>query len=65
MNDGQATRIDDFTGAESHIDLTIASSDLAPLLDWTTIKDLHSSDHYPIQITLGLSVGSNVIDLPA
>lgn len=65
LNDGQATRLDDFTGTESHIDLTIASSDIAPLLDWTTTKDLCSSDHYPIRITVGQSIGSNVSDLPA
>ena len=55
LNDGQPTRIDDFTGFESHIDLTVSSSTLAPQLCWDTIKDLHSSDHFPIKITLGRS----------
>ena len=53
LNDGQPTRINDFTGLESHIDLTVASGALATQLDWNTIKDLHSSDHFPIHIELG------------
>ena len=64
LNDGQATRVDDFSGTESHIDLTVATSDIAPLLDWDTIKDLHSSDHFPICINIGLTPGMSDIDIP-
>ena len=52
MNDGQATRLDESSGDLSHIDLTVVSTDIAHLLDWTTDKDLHSSDHFPIRIQL-------------
>ena len=52
LNDGQATRFDDATGDESHIDLSLTSSDIAPIMDWNTDKDLHSSDHFPIHITM-------------
>ena len=56
LNDGQATRLDDFSGTESHIDLTVSTSDLAPKLKWNTIKDLHSSDHFPIVTEMGVHV---------
>ena len=52
LNDGQATRIDESTGDESHIDLSLTSSDIAPYMDWNTDNDLHSSDHFPIHITM-------------
>ena len=50
LNDGQPTRLDESTGVVSHIDITLASSDIAPLFDWNTDKDLHCSDHFPIHI---------------
>ena len=50
LNDGQPTRLDEANGTLSHIDLTLASSDIAHLFDWNTDKDLHCSDHFPIYI---------------
>ena len=50
LNDGQPTRLDEATGDVSHIDLTLASSDIAHMFDWNTDKDLHCSDHFPIHI---------------
>ena len=29
LNDGQSTRVDDFSGVESHIDITVSTSDIA------------------------------------
>ena len=52
LNDGQPTRLDEATGEVSHIDLTLASSDIASLIEWNTEKDLHSSDHFPIYLTM-------------
>ena len=36
------------TGTTSAIDLTFASPDLSPELQWSTIDDLYGSDHFPI-----------------
>ena len=52
LNSGEPTRMDDYTGNYSHIDLTMITSSLAPYADWTTDSDLHDSDHFPIYITL-------------
>ena len=65
LNDGQATRVDDFSGMESHINLTLATiSDIASILDWDTIKDLHSSDHFPILVQIGIATGTPGSDVP-
>ena len=50
LNDGRATRLDESTGDSSHIDLTVVSNDIAHELEWTVDADLHSSDHFPIQL---------------
>ena len=50
LNDGQPTRLDESTGVMSHIDLTLASSDIASLFEWNPDRDLHSSDHFPLHI---------------
>ena len=63
LNDGQPTRLDDYTGTESHIDLSISTGDIAHLIDWNTIKDLHSSDHFPIHIDLGPGAGLTFTDM--
>ena len=50
LNDGQPTRLDEYTGLWSHIDLTLSSSCLGPYMQWDTDTDLYSSDHCPIYI---------------
>ena len=55
LNDGQPTRFDEARGSFSHIDLTLVSADIAQFFEWTTVKDLHSSDHFPINIEYQLS----------
>lgn len=57
LNDGSATRIDDYTGLYSHIDLTVSSGSVAPHAMWMTEDDPHDSDHFPIYVTL-----NNVVD---
>lgn len=51
VNTGCPTRLDEYTGFWSHIDITISSSTLGPHLDWRTADDLYASDHCPILIT--------------
>ena len=62
LNDGQPTRLDDSTGNTSHIDITLASSEIAHILDWNTDGDLHSSDHFPIHVQFCAS--NHVPNLP-
>lgn len=50
MNNGLPTHITTSTGNTSIIDLTLASSTLAPLLQWNTHPDPCNSDHFPILI---------------
>ena len=38
------------TGTSSAIDLTLASPDVAPDLQWSVLNDLYGSDHYPIML---------------
>ena len=51
MNDGSPTRMDEFTGLWSHIDVTVTSSSVGQYMHWYTDTDLHSSDHLPLYIT--------------
>ena len=51
LNSGHPTRLDEYSGLFSHIDLTLTSSTIAQYMDWTTDEDLHDSDHFPIYIT--------------
>ena len=51
LNNGSGTRIDDYTGIYSHIDVTLSSDSLAPCADWYTDDDPHDSDHFPIYTT--------------
>ena len=50
LNDGCPTRLDDFSGLWSHIDITLSSCDIGQYLEWQTDDDLHSSDHCPIYV---------------
>ena len=50
INTGCPTRMDEYSGIWSHIDITISSSDIGQYLDWRTDDDLLSSDHCPIYI---------------
>ena len=50
-NNGCPTRMDEYTGLWSHIDITLSSSDIGQYVDWHTDDDLHSSDHCPIYIS--------------
>jgi len=52
LNNGQATRISASTGNLSAIDLSLSSSTITPHLEWNTIPELSSSDHFPIKLTL-------------
>ena len=56
LNDGSPTHIDIRSGKESAIDLTLCSSDIAADLQWSTIKDPHQSDHYPINIKQNIPI---------
>lgn len=47
LNKGEATRMQNALGNISVPDVTIASPDIGILLSWSTIKDLHGSNHYP------------------
>ena len=44
------TRLDEYTGLWSNIDVTVASSSIGQLLQWETDNDLYSSDHLPIYV---------------
>ena len=62
LNDGRATRLDESTGDLSHIHLTVVSNDIAHELERTVDADLHSSDHFPIQ--LNFSTPDHPPDVP-
>ena len=50
LNDGSGTRLDVHTGAMSHIDLTLCTTNLAHQLAWRVQGDNRCSDHFPIDI---------------
>ncbi|KAE9525443.1 hypothetical protein AGLY_014243 [Aphis glycines] len=52
LNNGQATRISTSTGNLSAIDLSLSSATITPHLEWNTMPELSSSDHFPIKLTL-------------
>lgn len=56
LNDGRKTRIDVSSGKESVLDLTFASSSLAPLCEWRVNNKSFGSDHYLVvsKIRFGL-----------
>ena len=51
LNDGSPTRLDEYTGLWSHIDLTVSSSSVGQFMKWQTDTDPYSSDHLPIYIS--------------
>ena len=59
LNDGRPTRMDDYTGLDSHIDVTLSSGSVAQYLTWSTDQDLHDSDHFPIYVVIHLGLGNN------
>ena len=61
LNNGNPTRLDEYSGLWSHIDITLCSSSIGQYTEWVTDDDLHSSDHCPIYVTYSRNVpsGSN------
>lgn len=52
LNTGAPTHLDLHRGTTSSIDVSVASPPLVPFLSWSTLDDLHDSDHFPILISL-------------
>jgi len=59
LNNGQATRISASTGNLSAIDLSLSSSTISPHIEWDTMPELSSSDHFPIKLTLKYTDSGN------
>ncbi|KAG5892439.1 hypothetical protein JTB14_009847 [Gonioctena quinquepunctata] len=49
-NSGEATHFNARSNSFSSIDLTLCTPQIIPALTWKPLEDLHSSDHFPIQI---------------
>lgn len=58
LNNGKPTRFNARTGETSAIDISFCSPQLAVKLAWNTLNDLHSSDHFPININLNFETRS-------
>ena len=58
VNNGCPTRMDEYSGIWSHIDVTLCSSDIGQYMEWRTDDDLHSSDHCPIYISYHRNQGA-------
>lgn len=56
LNTGEHTRLDPRSGRTSAIDLTIASPEIAPKLQWNVDPDNRTSDHFPVIITSSMAV---------
>ena len=54
LNNGEPTYISN-SGTFTHIDLTIASADIAVDLNWAPQSETYNSDHYPIVINSNFS----------
>lgn len=52
LNNGSPTRFNPFSTVLSSIDLSITTPNLMIKTEWSTLDDLHHSDHYPIIIKL-------------
>lgn len=52
LNNGQPTRFNALNGTCSAIDITMATNDIAYLLQWNPHNDLCNSDHFPLFINL-------------
>ena len=63
LNDGTPTRLDEYTGLWSHIDLTLSSSSIGQYMQWSPGTDLYSSDHCPIYINYDIT-GPNIPHRP-
>ncbi len=50
MNDGSKTHFNAYNASFSCIDLSLCDPVSAPLLTWKALKELYSSDHFPIII---------------
>lgn len=60
LNDGSKTRIDVSTGRESVLDLTLVSSSMAAICDWSVYKDgTVGSDHYPVLCKINISLSQS------
>lgn len=55
FNDGSPTHFSTAYGSFSCIDVTFGSPELFPTFEWSTVKDLSSSDHFPIVIDFDTS----------
>ena len=58
LNDGAPTRMDEYTGLWSHIDVSLSSSNIGQYLQWEVDTDLQASDHLPIYITYDRGAGT-------
>ena len=60
LNTGLPTHFASHYRTFSHIDLSICSSSLCPLFEWSPADSLHDSDHYPLILrwSPGASLGS-------
>lgn len=63
LNDGRPTRLDPSTGAQSVVDLSIASWDVASRFTWQVDDDLHGSDHFPILLSQAVDTPSTAARL--
>lgn len=56
LNNGDPTFFSYSHKTFSHIDLTLATPNIAQILDWYVDNDLHHSDHFPIIIKLSTNL---------
>ena len=61
LNNTSPTYIHPATGSSLAIDLSICSPDIFLDIQWRTLEDLCSSDHYPISISYGSTETSSAI----
>ncbi len=56
LNDGTKTRIEVNTGRESALDLTLVSSSMGAICNWSVYKGTVGSDHYPVLSKININV---------
>ena len=56
LNTGEPTHMDYHSGTMSHIDLSLATSNLSSKINWSTLNNLMGSDHNPIKLTVNETV---------
>ncbi|KAG5861996.1 hypothetical protein JTB14_024093 [Gonioctena quinquepunctata] len=54
LNSGEATYFSARSSSFSSMDLSMCTPNIAPILTWKPLDDLHSSDHFPIQLTIDI-----------